>query len=89
MKEKIVEILKQRVHKIITDDLISPLFWDDFAEEIDQLTREHYLKFAEWVAKDVRPDEHFVNKFEILSTGQYRLTFDDIYQYWLDNVLNK
>jgi hypothetical protein len=76
MKEKIVEILKQRVHKIITDDLISPLFWDDFAEEIDQLTREHYLKFAEWLRN------HNEGKWYIKTT-------DQLYQFWLDNVLNK
>jgi hypothetical protein len=33
-KEKIVEILKKRVQNLIVSDLISPLYWDDFADEL-------------------------------------------------------
>jgi hypothetical protein len=37
IKEEIVDVLKKRVQNLIVSDLISPFFWEDFANEIIQL----------------------------------------------------
>lgn len=39
-------------------------------------------EFVEWLIKDVREDEHFVDRLEIMSNGKYNLTFNQVYQYW-------
>jgi len=44
-KAKIVEILKTRVKNLIVSDLVSPLFWEDFASELFSL---HEAEIAKW-----------------------------------------
>ena len=36
-KEAVIEVLKKRVQNLIASDLISPFFWEDFADEIIKL----------------------------------------------------
>jgi hypothetical protein len=34
VREKIVELLKKKIQNLIVSDLISPLYWEDFADEL-------------------------------------------------------
>jgi hypothetical protein len=70
--------MKDSIHEILDDNFPGCLIQSkiDASEEIDQLTREHYLKFAEWLRN------HNEGKWYIKTT-------DQLYQFWLDNVLNK
>jgi len=34
VREKIIELLKKKIQNLIVSDLISPLYWEDFADEL-------------------------------------------------------
>lgn len=53
-KELIIKILKKRVKNLITDDLISPFFWEDFANEILQSRPESKTITDEMIEKWAR-----------------------------------
>jgi hypothetical protein len=56
------------------------------ATEINTLTKEHYMKFIEWLfSKDSKYAVGYGSKTP-LSTTYNDYTIEQVYQFWLDNI---
>jgi hypothetical protein len=70
----------------ILDIIRSQRTFSHMAEDIDTLTKEHYMKFIEWLfSKDSKYAVGYGSKTP-LSTTYNDYTIEQVYQFWLDNI---
>ncbi len=92
-EKQIEEILKRRVQNLIASDLISPLFWEDFAKEIAQIA--YPGEFVEWLFtnKDFEHTGIFFDDGELImftrKQGLKEYILPELYEFWTDNVEGK
>jgi hypothetical protein len=70
MKEKILFAIKKHFYNVDGTP-------EKSAQEIDTLTKEHYMRFVEWMFEK----EYFYSE----SSVKYFST-EEVYQYWLTNI---
>jgi len=92
MYEKIFEIIEHHLFKT----KISIAGKDVLANEIDILTHEHYIEFAEWfkIMNEISEQNNYskpkmyvwVNEDSHHTMDMSILTIDEVYLYWLNNI---
>ena len=68
------------IHDKIAITIQSPIA----AKEIDDLTRNHYMKFVLWLSQNT---EHtpYSDIYYIIGSGFNKMSLDELYKYWLKN----
>jgi hypothetical protein len=92
MKEQILEIIERPIRQTGWDEFGNPICNDysNKASEIDTLTKEHYMRFAEWFRRNTEINDN-ITPFYFLysSTGKVgQFSVDEVYKYW-NEYINK